>query len=197
MIEDIGEWILLNACRQAKSWQDDGHLDLHMAVNISAHQLQKSSFVETVRNILDETAFPASCLELEITETVAMHDTEYTIKMFKCLMNLGVRISIDDFGSGYSSLAYLKLLPVHTLKIDRSFIRDLVADSRNAAIVTAVIIMAHSLSLSVVAEGVENEAAFNFLRDHQCDFCQCFLFSEPIPADSFEKILQIPYFTAA
>lgn len=197
LIRDIGGWILRNACRQAKSWQDENHLDLHMAVNISACQLQHPSFVETVRNILGETAFPASCLELEITETVAMHDTDYTIKMFKCLMDLGVRISIDDFGSGYSSLAYLKLLPVHTLKIDRSFIRDLVADSKNAAIVTAVIIMAHSLNLSVVAEGVESEAALNFLRAHQCDFCQGYLFSEPIPAESFEKIPQIPYFAAA
>lgn len=197
MIRDIGGWILRNACRQAKSWQDKGHLDLRMAVNISVRQLQQQNFAELVKNILGETAFPASCLELEITETAAMHDTDYTIKMFKCLMDLGARISIDDFGSGYSSLAYLKLLPVHTLKIDRSFICDLVADSKNAAIVTAVIIMAHNLGLNVIAEGVESEAALNFLRDHRCDFCQGYLFSEPVPADSFEKLLQIPYFTAA
>jgi diguanylate cyclase (GGDEF)-like protein/PAS domain S-box-containing protein len=183
----LGEWVLRAACEQAKAWQDSGFLSLPVAVNISARQFRDSDFVATLKRILRETGLDPRLLELEITEGMMMEDTEQVIDEFYRIHDLGVEISIDDFGTGYSSLAYLKRLPVHRLKIDRSFVRDLTTEPDDAAITEAVIKMGHSLNLKVIAEGVEMEEQVTYLRSKGCDELQGFLFSQPLPAQDFER----------
>jgi EAL domain-containing protein (putative c-di-GMP-specific phosphodiesterase class I) len=155
-----------------------------MAVNLSAHQLHSSILLAHVTRALTKHGLKGADLELEITESVAMHDPAVSISQLKALRNLGVRLSIDDFGTGYSSLSYLKLLPIHTLKLDRSFVRDIETDGNDVAICTATIALAHSLGLAVIAEGVETEAQRHFLASHHCDYMQGYLFSKPLPAAS-------------
>lgn len=189
LIIPIGEWALRTACRQNKVWQTAGFPAVRVAVNLSARQFQQEDLVQTVERVLRETDLDPNDLELEITESVAMQDVERASSTLKKLKNLGVRISIDDFGLGYSSLGYLKKFPIDTLKIDQSFVRDIATDSYNAAIVTAVITLARSLNLKVVAEGVESREQQLFLQALQCDEMQGYLFSRPVPASSFEKLL--------
>jgi len=181
----IGTWALREACRQAKEWHAAGHDDLSLAVNLSVTQLQQTDLVDRVRAILDETGFPAQLLELEITESSAMQSPELSIRTLFELKKLGLRISVDDFGTGHSSLSYLKRFPIDTLKIDQSFVRDITSDPDTAAIVTAIIAMAHSLRLKVIAEGVEFSEQANFLTSHGCDQLQGYLVTPPIPADEF------------
>jgi diguanylate cyclase (GGDEF)-like protein len=183
LILPVGPWVLRTACAQAQAWHGQEMRELRMAVNVSARQFQQPDLAEHVRRALRETGLPAPCLELEITETNAMHNTEATLHTFAQLKALGVRISIDDFGIGYSSLGTLKRLPIDALKIDRSFIRDITTDPDNAAIVTAVIAMAHTLKLQVVAEGVDTEEQLAFLRGHGCDLMQGHLFGPAAPAE--------------
>ena len=182
LILQLGEWVLDEACRQLRTWQNDGIKDVTMAVNLSAHQLRSPVLLTQVAHALEKHGLAGSDLELEITETVAMHDPDASINQLKALRGLGVRLSIDDFGTGYSSLSYLKLLPIHTLKLDQSFVRDIETDSNDVAICTATIALAHNLGLAVVAEGVETEAQRLLLTSHQCDFMQGYLFSKPLPA---------------
>ena len=186
----IGSWALRQACLQARQWHDAGHKSLSLAVNLSVTQLQSSDLVETVRAVLQETGFPARLLELEITESGAMHNPETSIRVLYELKKLGLRISLDDFGTGHSSLSYLKRFPVDTLKIDQSFVQDTTSDPDAAAIVTAIIAMAHSLRLKVIAEGVEYTEQANFLRRHDCDQLQGYLITPPVPADKFIEIVE-------
>ncbi len=189
LIGPIGERVLHEACAQARAWQTSGHPQLQVAVNCSARQFQDEKFVQTVSRILRETGMPAPRLELEVTESVIIHHSEEVNARFQALGDMGVRISIDDFGTGYSSLSYLKRLAIHQLKIDQSFVRDISADPDDAAIVSAIIAIAHSLDLNVVAEGVETAEQLAFLRSVGCDMGQGYLFSKPLPAEEFERWL--------
>lgn len=182
MILKLGEWVLDEACRQLRAWRDSGLDSMKMAVNLSAHQLHSPVLQAHVSQALNKYGLTGDDLELEITESAAMRDPDASISQLRALRNLGVRLSIDDFGTGYSSLSYLKLLPIHTLKLDQSFVRDIETDSNDVAICTATIALAHNLGLSVIAEGVETEAQKLLLSSHQCDVMQGFLFSKPLPA---------------
>jgi EAL domain-containing protein (putative c-di-GMP-specific phosphodiesterase class I) len=161
-----------------------------VAVNLSTIQFQQPTLVETVKRILRETSLPPHLLELEITESVAMQNIDHTLSMLRSLADLGVSIAIDDFGTGYSSFSYLTKFPVHTLKIDRSFIQDLLYDGDDTAIVAAIIAMTHSLRRRVVAEAVETEAQLEFLRKHDCDEAQGYLFGKPAPPEEFYQMIE-------
>ena len=189
LIVHLGEWVLRNACRQVRGWHKRGLPDVRLAVNISMRQFQRREFVDTVRAILLETGLEPRLLEPEITESIAMQDEEQTIATLRRLRDLGVRISIDDFGTGYSSLKYLKDMPIDALKIDQSFVRDLTTNVNDAAIAINIIAIAHSLQLSVIAEGVETGEQLDFLKTKRCDEFQGYLCKKPIPAASFVKLL--------
>jgi diguanylate cyclase (GGDEF)-like protein/PAS domain S-box-containing protein len=185
----MGPWVLRTACAQVKYWHERGHGDLSVAVNISARQFQQPDLVAQVKRALRDTGLDPRYLDLEITESNAMQNAEATVQTLRELKDIGVRISIDDFGIGYSSLSYLKRLPIDTLKIDQSFVRDITVDPDDAAIATAVIAMAHTLKLKVVAEGVETEGQGVFLAARHCDRMQGYLFSAPLPPDECEEFL--------
>lgn len=190
LIIPLGEWVLRKALAQAKQWQDIGFPHLRMSVNLSAMQVHQKNLSQVVGDILDKTGMAPESVELEITESVVMENSGAAVMVPHELRAMGLRLSIDDFGTGYSSLNYLKRLPVNTLKMDQSFIHDIAEDSHNAAIAEAVIMLGHGLHLSVVAEGVENEAQLTFLRNRRCDSIQGFYFSEPVPAHIFGEILR-------
>jgi diguanylate cyclase (GGDEF)-like protein/PAS domain S-box-containing protein len=185
----IGGWALRTACRQAKEWHDAGLRDLSLAVNLSVTQLQQGDLLQRVRDVLDETKLPARLLELEITESSAMQSPEASIRTLYELKKIGIRISLDDFGTGHSSLSYLKRFPIDTLKIDQSFVRDITEDPDTAAIVTAIIAMAHSLRLKVIAEGVEFSEQAKFLERYACDQMQGYLIKPPVPAEEFLSLV--------
>ena len=189
LIGPLGEWVLREACARGRAWDDAGYPPLQAMVNCSAQQFRRESFVAIVHRALGETGFPAARLELELTESVILERSEEVIACFKALDDMGVGISIDDFGTGYSSLSYLKRLAIHQLKIDQSFVRDISSDPEDAAIVSAIIAIAHSLGLQVVAEGVETAEQLAFLRSLGCDMAQGYLFSKPLPADEFAHLL--------
>ena len=183
LIEAIGAWVLDEACRQLAAWQRDGIADLRMAVNLSAYQLRSPHLLTLVSGCLSEHHILPAHLELEVTESAAMESPEQAIDQLRALRDMGIYLSIDDFGTGYSSLAYLKHLPIHTLKLDRSFVRDIETDANDAAISAATVALAHKLGLLVVAEGVETAAQAKFLGvDHGCDILQGYLFARPEPA---------------
>jgi diguanylate cyclase (GGDEF)-like protein/PAS domain S-box-containing protein len=190
LIVSIGEWVLRTACAQSRAWQDRGLAPLRMSVNLSPRQFREKNLVEVVTSVILETGLDAHFLELEITESLIMSHADHTIALLERLHRLGVQLSIDDFGTGYSSLAYLKRFPVQTIKIDKSFVRDLTTDSDDAAIVTAVIAMAKSLRLKVTAEGVENKEQLHFLATLNCDEYQGYYFSKPMPADYISSLLR-------
>jgi len=181
LIVPIGEWVLRTACRQNKAWLDAGLPPMRIAVNLSARQLQQPDLVEMVAQVLAETKLESGFLELEITETTAMQNLDLTREILKKLNTMGVRIAIDDFGTGYSSLNYLKKFPIQTIKIDRSFVRDMTVDLYDVAIAKAVIALGQSLNMSVVAEGVETLEQLECLRQLGCEEMQGYLFSEPLP----------------
>ncbi len=190
LILSIGPWLFKTACAQVRQWQERLHPDLRLAINLSGRQFQQPELGRQVLEAAKATRFPLSCLDVEITESYAMQNADATIHTLRELKALGIGISIDDFGIGYSSLSYLKRFPIDTLKIDHSFVRDLANDPDDAAIVTAVIAMAHSLKLKVVAEGVETEAQRAFLLGCGCDLVQGFLFAPPLPAEECEPLLR-------
>ncbi len=190
LIVSLGEWVLRGASAQNKSWQNAGLPPLRMAVNLSARQFKEPSLVQSIANMLKETSLDPRWLELEITEGIAMQNADFTIGILRDLVEMGIRISIDDFGSGYSSLGYLNRFPIHSLKIDRSFIAGVTHDKKDAAIVSAIIAMAHSLSLEVVAEGVQTEDQLAFLRERHCDRVQGFLVGRPMPAELIRTTLE-------
>ena len=191
LIEALGNWVFNEACRQLAAWKSMGIDGLSMAVNLSAYQLRSSQLVEQVKNCIDRHGLHAGELELEITESVAMDDPECSIGQLHALRKLGVRLTIDDFGTGYSSLAYLKNLPIQTLKLDRSFVRDIETDVNDAAISAATVALAHTLGLTVIAEGVETEAQADFLgKVHGCDLLQGYLFGRPESAEATTAFLR-------
>lgn len=189
LIKDIGRWVLREACTQNKKWQDAGLPEIPIAINVSVVELHHAPFMQEVIKVLLQTGLQPDHLELEVTESVAIQSEVTVIHDLNRLKEMGVRLSVDDFGTGYSSLSYLKLLPVNTIKIDKSFIRDIQIDANDAAIVTAIIKMSQSLGLTVIAEGVETQAQLEFLKSHDCDEMQGYLFSRPLPADEFATLL--------
>ncbi|MFA7242283.1 MAG: EAL domain-containing protein [Sulfuricellaceae bacterium] len=189
MILPIGEWVMRTACAQNKAWQDAGFPLMHIAVNLSGRQFKQKNLVGVIKGILAETGLDAEYLELEITESVIMEQATETIATLGEMKALGLQLSIDDFGTGYSSLSYLKRFPIDTLKIDRSFVRDITTDEDDAAITTAVIALAHSLKLMVIAEGVETAEQLAFLSAHGCDEMQGYYFSRPLTAEAFGEKL--------
>ncbi|HEX2713306.1 MAG TPA: EAL domain-containing protein [Candidatus Acidoferrales bacterium] len=190
LIVPVGEWVLRTACAQARGWYAAGHSNLRVTVNFSARQFEHPKLAALIRTVLKETGLSASALEVEITESIAMKDIPFSVAILNELRADGIRISIDDFGTGSSSLRYLKQFPAHTLKIDQTFVRDLTSDVGDAAITAALITMAHTLQLRVIAEGVETEEQLAFLRSRRCDEMQGYLFSQPVSAEAFRKLLQ-------
>lgn len=189
LIVAIGEWVLRTACLQARSWLDAGLPAVTVAVNISARQFRERNLLQAVTRILAETGLDPSQLELEVTESVIMHDAHNVIAELQAFADMGIKLSVDDFGTGYSSLSYLKRFPVDRLKIDQSFVRDVTSDADDAGIAQAVITLGHTLNLRVIAEGVETQEQLAFLRRHQCDEMQGYLFGKPMPADEFAQLL--------
>ncbi|NHZ43465.1 EAL domain-containing protein [Massilia sp. CCM 8693] len=190
LIIPLGAWVLREACRQNRAWQLAGMAQLRVAVNLSAYQFRQKDLPEFVAGVLRETGMDASCLELEVTESVVMHNPAEAAQILDRLHGQGIHISVDDFGTGYSSLSYLKQFRLDTLKIDRSFVRDISSDADDAAIVRSVIALAHSLRLKVIAEGVETDAQLAYLRELGCDQYQGYLRSKPLPAHEFEALVR-------
>ncbi len=190
LIATIDKWVLRNACEQNKRWRDMGLPPMRVAVNMSDQLFHQADLPQVVEDILQQTGLSADGLELELTEAVVMHDVEQAIKTLNEFREMGIKLSIDDFGTGYSSLSYLKRYPIHTVKIDRSFVRDITTDPDDAAIVDAIIAMSHKLKLDVVAEGVETIKQQELLLQQQCDVMQGFLFSRPLPADDLTALLE-------
>ncbi|HEY6838446.1 MAG TPA: EAL domain-containing protein, partial [Geobacteraceae bacterium] len=190
LIIPLGEWVLREACRQNKDWQEQGLPPVRVAVNLSGYQLQQKNILDVVKQTLDETGLRSEFLEVEITETVIMQNPDFAIAVLGEFRDLGIHISIDDFGTGYSSLAHLKRFSVNTLKIDKSFVRDVEIDSTDAAIATAIIAMGNSLNLRVIAEGVETQGQLSFLKENQCDEMQGYYFSRPLPPEDVASFLR-------
>ena len=183
LIIPLGQWVLHEACQQLKVWHEAGLKHLHIAVNLSPLQFQDQNLPDLVRSALDSAGLPPACLHLEITESMAMHNPEENVRMMQTLNRIGVKLALDDFGTGYSSLAYLKLFPIHVLKIDRSFVKDIESDENDAAICEMTMLLARKLGLHAVAEGVETPAQLEFLRNIGCQWIQGHLFSQPLPAE--------------
>jgi EAL domain-containing protein (putative c-di-GMP-specific phosphodiesterase class I) len=177
--------VLRNACAQNKHWQQLGHSSLFVSVNLSVRQLEQEEFIESIQNILNETGLDPQFLHIEITESAAMRNVNHAIVILKALAEIGISISIDDFGTGYSSLSYLEKFPIHTLKIDQMFIR-----SNQMAIIKAIIAMANSLSINVIAEGVENDIQLQQIREIGCYNMQGFWFSKPVCSQQVEFFLR-------
>lgn len=191
LIVPIGEWVLATACAQHKAWRDAGLPPVRIGVNLSARQFQRQDLAKRVARLLEEMDCTPDCLALEITESDVMQNPETAVEILRQLHAMGVHLAIDDFGTGYSSLSYLKRFPIDSLKIDRSFVRDITSDADDAMIVNSVIALAHSMKLSVIAEGVENIQQLDFLSDHGCDQMQGYYFSKPVPADQIARLLQV------
>ena len=189
LILQIGEWVMREALLQLKRWHDMGHCDLRIAVNLSPRQFYQPNFLATIESILDETGVAAGMLDLEITEGLLLRRSDENMATFQRLRDLGIQLSIDDFGTGYSSLAYLQRFPVHALKIDQSFVRGIGQNAGDTALVSAVIAMAQSLHLKVLAEGVETEQQAAFLRSNGCLAAQGFYYGKAMPADAFAALL--------
>jgi diguanylate cyclase (GGDEF)-like protein/PAS domain S-box-containing protein len=193
LIVPLGEWVLHTACEQTRRWHLQGLSPISIAVNISARQFLQNNLIDIVSGVLKDTRLDPKYLELELTESVVMQHPELATEVLRELGSMGIQISIDDFGTGYSSLSALRRFPINALKIDQTFVRDCMIDSDDAAIVTAIISMARSLKLKVVAEGVETEEQLEFLRKQKCDLVQGYLFSRPMPADDLGAILTQGY----
>ena len=189
LILPIGEWVLRTACSQARKWQEDGFPAVPIAVNVSAVQFRQEGFCALIRKVLVDTHLAPQYLELELTESLLLSNEDVVFSVLGELRTMGLTLAIDDFGTGYSSFSYLRRFRVNKLKIDRSFIQDVATDPDDAAITTAIINMAKSLRLKVIAEGVENEAQLSFLRKHECDEIQGYYFCKPIMAAEVGKKL--------
>jgi diguanylate cyclase (GGDEF)-like protein/PAS domain S-box-containing protein len=189
LIIPLGEWVLATACRQLRTWQQQGCAPISVAVNIAGSHFRQPSLLNSVAEALRDTGLDPRLLEIEVTESMLMDNIDGTIAVLRDLKAMGVRLAIDDFGTGYSSLAYLKRFPLDTLKIDRSFIKDTPSDAGDVALTTAIIGIAHSLNLSVVAEGVELQSQFDLLKERRCDIIQGYLVSRPIPPENIPEFI--------
>ena len=190
LIGAIGGWVIREACRQTRVWQIDGVPTLRVSVNLSASQFRDSGLVDSIRSALDDAGLQARYLEVELTESAVMSDPEKSIAILEQLSAMGVLVSVDDFGTGYSSMSYLRRFPIDKLKIDRVFINEIVSRPEDASIVRAIVSLAHSLRLKVVAEGVETPAQLDFLKTAGCDEYQGYHFSRPLPAAEFERLIR-------
>ena len=190
VIVEIGQWVLLEACKQLKQWQDMGYCDIIIAVNLSARQFKDVQLVETVEDVIRKTGIHPEDLELEITESIALDDIAYSIDTIQRLKEIGIKFSLDDFGTGYSSMNYLKYLPVSNLKLDKNFMASIIENSSDKAIVTAIITLAKSLDLNVIAEGVENNEQVAFLKDAQINKVQGYLYSVPVSKKDADDLLE-------
>ncbi len=183
IIVQIGEWVMHTAARQAAQWLARGHRKFRIAVNISVRQFVGQDLPQLVDTVLKETGLPPHMLELEVTESLALHSVATTLAILHDCKSLGVKLAMDDFGTGYSSLSYLKRYPLDALKIDQAFVRNIPQDQGDMAITRAIVAMAHSFGMSVIAEGVETIAQLEFLRALGCEDVQGYLFSKPVPSD--------------
>jgi EAL domain-containing protein (putative c-di-GMP-specific phosphodiesterase class I) len=190
LIVSIGRWVMRSACEQNISWQQQGLPTVCMAVNLSPRQLTDDNLIDDISTALNDSGMAPNLLELEITEGMVMQNPTRMIAVLAKIKNLGVRLAIDDFGTGYSSLAQIKHFPIDTLKVNRSFIRNFPQDTEDKAITKAIIAMGKTLSLTVVAEGVETEDQMNFLKDHCCDEMKGYYFSKPIMPEQFADLLR-------
>ena len=190
LINSIGQWVLRTACMQNKEWQDMGLPHMVMAVNLSGVQLINPKIVENIENIIRETGLDPQYIELEITETVAIQEADYVIEVLNKLKTIGVSIAIDDFGTEYSSLSRLKMLPIDRIKIDMQFIQGMETNEKDKAITMVIINLAKSLGLNVLAEGVETTPQLEFLNQKMCDYVQGYYYYKPMPADEMEKVLR-------
>ncbi len=192
LINELGEWVMRTACFQAKAWLNAGMQDFRVSVNLSSIQFKRASLVNMLKRALSDSGLPASLLEVELTESAVMNDVNQNITRLNQIRDMGVAISIDDFGTGYSSLSYLKKFPINTLKIDRSFITTIDSDPDDAAIVEAIIALASTLKLTVIAEGVETHGQLQTLNRFHCDIIQGFYFSKALPAEEITAMMQQP-----
>jgi EAL domain-containing protein (putative c-di-GMP-specific phosphodiesterase class I) len=190
LIGPLSEWVLREACRQNKAWQDEGLPPARVSVNLSARVFQQRDIAKLVMQVLAETGLEPQYLELELTESTIMRNAEEAVSMLNELHALGIGLAIDDFGTGYSSLSYLKRFPVDRLKIDRSFVSDIGVSGDDETITSAIIALAHSLKLQVIAEGVETSAQLDFLKERACDEMQGFYFAKPLSTDAISELLQ-------
>ncbi len=191
LIAEIGHIVLVEACEQYRMWLNQGIVLEYVAVNVSVRQFRQANFFQVVETVLKNNAMPAHCLELEITESVLMDDTEIVLDMLHQLQQLGIQLSIDDFGTGYSSMSYLEQLPFDTLKIDMSFVRKIQENGEGGTIAATIAAMAHALNKKVVAEGVETQAQLDFLRNHDCELIQGYFFSRPLPAEELATFVNV------
>lgn len=189
LIEAVGEWVLVESCKQAKIWQEKYNSDFRMSINLSARQFRSNQLVIKIADCLEQTNLVANTIELEITESILINNTAAVKVTMQELESLGLRIALDDFGTGYSSLSYLKQFPINTIKIDRSFVRDITTDEDDAAIVSAIIAIAKSLKMDLVAEGVETQQQLDFVTDNGCAVVQGYLFSKPLAVEEMESLL--------
>jgi EAL domain-containing protein (putative c-di-GMP-specific phosphodiesterase class I) len=190
LVRPMDEWVLREACRQVKVWEQAGLTAITVSVNVSNSLFHGRTLLPTVADVIQKTGIRPEQIELELTESIAMRDVDASVTMLEELRAMGVRLSIDDFGTGYSSLSYLQRFPLSRLKIDQSFVRDLLTSENSVKITKAIIAMAHSLNLAVLAEGVETEGQLARLRSEGCDEVQGYLFSRPLPAAEFENVLR-------
>jgi diguanylate cyclase len=190
LIGAIGEWVIREACRQARAWQEEGVPSLRISVNLSASQFREAGLVDSIRRALDDVGLPARYLEVELTESAVMSDPEQSVAILEQLSAMGVLVSVDDFGTGYSSMSYLRRFPIDKLKIDRVFINEIASRPEDASIVRAIVSLAHSLNLKVVAEGVETTAQLDFLKTAGCDEYQGYHYSRPLPAEQFQRLIR-------
>lgn len=190
LIVPLGEWIFRTACAQQAAWREQGLGNVRISINLSSRQLRQINLVERIHAVLQESGVEPECISLELTESILMQHESENVATLNALRSLGLCLSIDDFGTGYSSLSYLKHFPLDTLKIDRSFVRDLATDPDDALITSAILAMGRSLEMKIVAEGVETQDQLAFLRRHRCDQFQGYLFSRPVPADVFQGFLR-------
>jgi EAL domain-containing protein (putative c-di-GMP-specific phosphodiesterase class I) len=190
LLDDIGEWVLHEACRQARAWQDAGLPRLRVAVNLAPSQFRLTNLVEQIRRALEAASLDPQLLEVELTESAVMSDAEESILILEAISSMGVLVSVDDFGTGYSSMSYLRRFPIDKLKIDRCFVEEMTRRSEDASIVRAIISLAHSLRLKVIAEGVETSEQLELLADLGCDQYQGFYFSPALSADKFIELVR-------
>jgi EAL domain-containing protein (putative c-di-GMP-specific phosphodiesterase class I) len=190
MVVEVGEWAIREACKQHRTWIDAGLPPIRIAVNLSARQLREISFVSVLQKVLHEAGVGPEGIEIEITESMIMSDTDSAIAALTELHGLGVRVAMDDFGTGYSSLSYLRKFPIDTIKIDGSFVADISTSADDAEIVRTIISMGQTLNKTIVAEGVETEEQLQLLRNFKCDQVQGYLFSRPVPGNELTEFIR-------